>query len=277
MTHLNLTILVDNHAEAGLASEHGLSMWIEPEGDKPILFDTGAGKLFVDNAKKRGIDVYTADRLVLSHGHYDHTGGVGSFLRHNRHSRIYCHPGAVVPRYAVRGGMGNPIHMPHESIAAIDKLPETRLHWVQEPLILSDDIGLTGHIPRKTDFETPGGPFFYDPAGRRPDPIDDDMALWVHTPRGLVVVVGCCHAGVVNTLDYIRYLNDGMHVHALVGGFHLMGAGSLRLERTMDALKTFDIDLLVPCHCTGDDTVKLLSDTFGDRVSPGFAGKVLQI
>ena len=271
----NLQILVDNRAEGGLESEHGLSMWIEVDGEY-ILFDTGTGKIFESNASKLGIDVRIANLLVLSHGHYDHTGGVDRFLQHARQSHVYCHPGTVMPRYAVRNGVGTPIHMPHESIVAIDKLSEKRLHWVQEPLRLNEHIGLTGHIPRKISFEDTGGPFYFDPVGKRPDPIDDDMALWIRTKKGLVVVTGCCHAGVVNTLDYIFRLNKGMKIRALIGGFHLMGAAPLRLELTMKALQAFEIDLLVPCHCTGQAAVELLKKTFGIRVSPGAAGKLLQ-
>jgi len=275
VTHANLQILVDNRAEAGLESEHGLSMWIEVDGRK-ILFDTGTGKILESNARKLGIDVHTADLLVLSHGHYDHTGGVGRFLQHTRQSHVYCHPSAVLPRYAVRNGSGTSISMPHESIAAMDKLSEARLHWVQEPLHLGEHMGLTGHIPRKTSFEDTGGPFYLDPAGNRPDPIDDDMALWIRTQKGLVVVTGCCHAGLINTLDYIFHLNNGMKICALIGGFHLMGATPLRLNLTMQALAAFEIDLLVPCHCTGQAAVELLKKTFDIRVSPGAAGKILQ-
>jgi len=275
MTHANLQILMDNQAAEGLESEHGLSMWIEVDG-RQVLFDTGAGNKFVSNARKLGIDVYNADHLILSHGHYDHTGGVSHFLQHNRLSGIYCHPGTILPRYAIRNDSAKPIHMPHESVAAIDKLSEARLHWIQEPVRLGEHIGLTGHIPRKTSFEDTGGPFYLDPVGKRPDPIDDDMALWISTQKGLVVVTGCCHAGLVNTLDYIFHLNNGMNICALIGGFHLMGATPLRLNLTMQAIKAFEIDLLVPCHCTGQTAVDLLKETFGIRVSPGATGKLFQ-
>jgi len=275
MTQTNLKILVDNRAEKGLGNEHGLSMWIEVNGLK-ILFDTGAGKILASNAGKMGIDVHSADLLVLSHGHYDHTSGVSDFLQHNRQSHVYCHPGVVLPRYAIRNDAATPIHMPHDAIAAMDKLSEKRLHWVQEPLHLGEHIGLTGYIPRKTSFEDTGGPFYLDPAGKRPDPIEDDMALWIHTPKGLVVVTGCCHAGVINTLDYIFHLNNGMRICALIGGFHLMNAEALRLNLTMQALAAFEIELLVPCHCTGQSAVELLKNTFDLRVSQGAAGKVLQ-
>ena len=275
MTHASLKILVDNRAENGLDKEHGLSMWIEVDGRK-ILFDTGTGKILESNARKLGINVNFADLLVLSHGHYDHTGGVSGFLQHNRHGHVFCHPGAVLPRYAIRNGSAVPIHMPHDATAAVDKLSDSRLHWVQGPLDLSEHVGLTGPIPRKTSFEDTGGPFYLDPAGDRPDPIADDMALWIRTQKGLVVVTGCCHAGLVNTLDYIFHLNNGMKICALIGGFHLINAQPLRLDLTMQALEAFEIDLLVPCHCTGQAAVELLKDTFELRVSAGAAGKLLQ-
>jgi 7,8-dihydropterin-6-yl-methyl-4-(beta-D-ribofuranosyl)aminobenzene 5'-phosphate synthase len=275
MTQASLQILVDNQAEKGLEKEHGLAMWIEVDG-KHILFDTGTGKITESNAGKLDIDMTRADFLVLSHGHYDHTGGVAGFLQHNRQCHVYCHPGTVMPRYAVRNNTGTPIHMPHNALAALDKLSNRRLHWVQEPLHLDGHIGLTGHIPRKTSFEDTGGPFYLDPAGKRSDPIDDDMALWIRTKKGLVVVTGCCHAGVVNTLRYILHLNRDMKIRALVGGFHLMGASPLRLELTLQALAAFEIDLLVPCHCTGQAAVDLLKKTFDLRASQGAAGKLLE-
>ena len=271
MPTMKLQILVDNQAEAGLASEHGLSMWIET-GGRRILFDTGQGQMFEKNAGKLGVDMGAADILVLSHGHYDHTGGIADFLQHSRDSHIYCHPGVVIPRYAIRNGMSNPIHMPHASIAAINKMSSERLHWVQEPLYLSDNIGLTGHIPRETTFENTGGPFFLDQEGRRADPIEDDMALWIRTEKGVVVIVGCCHAGLVNTLNYIQQLNNDMRIRAVIGGFHLIGAEPQRLNQTVNVLQSLKFDQLIPCHCTGQDAVDLLCSTFGSRVSPGAAG-----
>jgi 7,8-dihydropterin-6-yl-methyl-4-(beta-D-ribofuranosyl)aminobenzene 5'-phosphate synthase len=186
---------------------------------------------------------------------------------------VYGHPGTVWPRYAIRDGVCRAIHMPHASMAAIDALPSERMHWVSQPVRLWEAFGLTGPIPRKTPFEDPGGPFFLDPEGRRPDAIDDDLALWVETARGVVVCVGCCHAGVVNTLSHVQELNPGARIRALIGGFHLVNASRRRLDQTVAVLRDLDIELLVPCHCTGDDAVKTLTDALGPRrLSPGAAG-----
>lgn len=161
-------------------------------------------------------------------------------------------------------------------MVAIDALSQQTLHWVQQPMRISELIGVTGPIPRETAFEDTGGPFYLDPGGRRADAMDDDLALWIETDRGLVVCVGCCHAGVVNTLDYILRLNPGSSIRAVVGGMHLLNASEGRLEQTIAALRAMDPELLVPCHCTGERPVERMQAAFGDHALWGYAGLRLQ-
>jgi len=268
---LKITIVVDNEAGDGLAAEHGLSLWIDAGGTR-IVFDTGQGGVLADNARKLGIGLEQADALVLSHGHYDHTGGIPVVLKSSRKIRVYCHAEAVQPRYAMHNGTAKAIHMPRESMAAIDRLPEENLRWVSRAALLAGGIGITGPIPRETSYEDPGGPFFLDPQGQRADAIDDDLALWIGTDRGLVVCVGCCHAGIVNTLHHVMRLSGINRVRALIGGLHLLQAGEERLDQTVAALRAFSPALLVPCHCTGAKAMRLLTPAFGGRVVPGRAG-----
>jgi len=197
-----ITIVVDNNVQGTLGSEHGFSMWIE-SGGKRILFDTGQGPALESNVPKLGIDIGAADLMVLSHGHYDHTGGLPYVVAHAPKIEIYCHPGAVQPRYAIRDGKTRSIGIPHASAEALERFPSERLHWVPEPVMLTESIGLTGPIPRVTAYEDTGGPFFLDPQGTRPDLIEDDQALWIQTHEGLVVCMGCAHAGLINTLYYL--------------------------------------------------------------------------
>lgn len=262
---MRITIIVDNRAGQGLVAEHGLSLWIETE-DMRILFDTGQGSAFQNNAIVLGIDLEKTDILVLSHGHYDHTGGIPQVLQQARNIDVYCHPGVAHPRYSIRNGKPKPIQMPRESMEAIGKLPSEQLHWVQQPLFLSEKIGITGPIPRETGYENPGGPFYLDPEGRREDPIDDDLALWIRTKEGVVVCVGCSHAGIVNTLNLVRRISGNPNVRAIIGGFHLLHANKQRIEQTLNALKSMSPGLLVPCHCTGNGAVQALQGTFGDQV-----------
>jgi 7,8-dihydropterin-6-yl-methyl-4-(beta-D-ribofuranosyl)aminobenzene 5'-phosphate synthase len=268
---LRITIAVDNRAGPGLKTEHGLSLWIEAEG-KHILFDTGQGRALKPNAQALGIDLAQTDILVLSHGHFDHTGGIDQVLKASDKVTVFCHAGVMQPRYSIRDAASKAIQIPRKSAAALNRMPEQRIHWVSQPLMLSGKSGITGPILRKTNFEDTGGPFYLDPEARRADPIDDDQALWIQTENGVVVCVGCSHAGLVNTLDFVRRLSGDSRVRAVIGGFHLLNADSRRLAGTLTALQSVNPALVVPCHCTGDRAVVALQDVFGDRVVPGAAG-----
>ncbi len=268
---VDIAILVDNLAGDDLVAEHGLSLWIESDG-RHVLFDTGQGSALPLNAASLGVDLRQTDTLVLSHGHFDHTGGVAHVLKTAGPIDTYCHPGVVLPRYSIRDLAPRQIQMPGASMVAIDRLSQQHLHWVQQPIWLSGIIGITGPIPRETAFEDTGGPFYLDPGGRRADAMDDDLALWIRTSRGLVVCVGCCHAGVVNTLNHILRLNPGSKIRAVVGGMHLLNASEVRLDQTIAALRCLGLELLVPCHCTGEGPVERMQAAFGDRTRCGHSG-----
>ncbi len=153
-----ITIIVDNKASEGLISEHGLSFWVE-SGGKRILFDTGQGAALKGNTASLGIDLSSADTLVVSHGHYDHTGGMPYVIEQTPEIRLYCHPGVVQPRYVIRDNNPKSIGMPRKAREALHNLLPERIAWVQEPLMLTDTIGLTGPIPRLTTYEDTGGAF----------------------------------------------------------------------------------------------------------------------
>ncbi|NLV71299.1 MAG: MBL fold metallo-hydrolase [Actinobacteria bacterium] len=271
-----VTILVDNNkAEDGLCTEHGLSFWIEILGRR-ILFDTGQGPSLEPNAQALGVDLSKTDILVLSHGHYDHTGGIASVIRSAPDLHVYCHPGVVQARYAIRDGKAKSIGIPQAAKEALEGVPSDHLHWVEKPTMLTDVVGLTGPVPRLTDYEDTGGPFFLDPEGERPDLIEDDLALWIRTKTGTVVCLGCAHAGPVNTLDHIVGLTGDPHLRAVIGGFHLMDAGRERVDQTILAMRRLAPDSLLPCHCTGRSPTTLLQDPLGDQVTPGKSGMVFR-
>ncbi len=271
----DVTIIVDNKADDGLAGEHGFSLWIETQG-KRILFDTGQGPALETNVQTLGLDLSTTDELVLSHGHYDHTGGVPQVITQSSGLHIYCHPEVVRPRYTIRDGKVRSIGMPQAAREALALVPPRQVHWVQKPVRLGNTVGLTGPIPRLSGYEDTGGAFYLDPEGTKPDLIEDDMALWVETDQGLVVCLGCAHAGLINTLNYIRKLTGEKRIRAVLGGFHLLNADRERLDRTVLALRQSAPDMLIPCHCTGDAAFALLHEALGESVTPGRAGAVYQ-
>jgi len=266
-----ITILVDNKASGSRRSEHGFSAWFEV-ARRRLLFDTGQGPALEGNAGEIGVDLRTTDTLVLSHGHFDHTGGLPLVVERAPDVQVCAHPLATGPRFVIRGGSAKPVGMPDAARVALESIPAGSVHWITDAVEIAPGVGLTGPIPRLTEYEDTGGPFFVDDGGRQSDPITDDLALWIRTDRGLVVLVGCSHAGVINTLRHARTVSGEPRLHAVLGGFHLTEASPSRLQRTIDALEEFGLGLIVPCHCTGDAAVERLRQALGDRVVPGSAG-----
>lgn len=271
-TDFLIRILVDNRAGDGLVEEHGFSLWLEVSGRR-ILFDTGQGTALAPNAKTLGCDLGLIDELVLSHGHYDHCGAIADVVGMAPSSRIFCHANAFVPRYSIRPGE-NPrnIAMPFNNGEALFSVPDNRVQWVTRPRMIASGVGITGPIPRLHPLEDTGGPFFLDPDGRQPDPITDDMAIWIETGHGLVILTGCCHSGVINTVEHIRTVSGVKKVFGLIGGLHLMNATRGRIESTCCALNRWNPAFVIPCHCTGEEAQSYLRVALGERVIPGYAG-----
>jgi 7,8-dihydropterin-6-yl-methyl-4-(beta-D-ribofuranosyl)aminobenzene 5'-phosphate synthase len=162
--------------------------------------------------------------------------------------------------------------MQADAKTSVMELPVQQTHWLFRPCEPQAGVGITGPIPRQTTFEDVGGPFHLDPRGTRPDPIEDDTALWVETNKGLVILTGCCHAGLVNTVNYVRKLAGQSRVRAIIGGLHLATAARERLGKTCQCLADWDVETVVPCHCTGDEAVAFMRERLGRRVVPGRAG-----
>ncbi|MFW5730290.1 MAG: MBL fold metallo-hydrolase [Desulfonatronovibrionaceae bacterium] len=269
-------IVVDNEPGPGLAAEHGFSVWIHCK-DRVVLFDTGQGEALIPNLSSLGLDPSEITDLVLSHGHYDHGGGIARVLKFCPQAVVHLHPGAVVPRYALDpGGDCRYIGLPGEARSVLSQLPDNRLDWVTSPISIDGNIQLTGPIPRKNHFEDPGGPFYSDLRCQTPDIIADDQALWLGTSQGPVVICGCAHAGVINTLDYVREISGTSKIRAVLGGFHLKGASEERIDYTIRGLEKAAPEIIMPCHCTGKKAVKAMKSQV-----PGlkrcFSGQVLHL
>lgn len=277
MTPLRLTILVENTASGrGLQAEHGLSLWIE-RGSRRVLFDAGQTDLLCRNADRLRIDLGTADALVLSHGHYDHTGGLSAALEKTRPGvQVFAHPAVMDARYAKNpDGTAREIGMPASSRTALEK--RALLERVDSPRDIGHGLWVTGPVPRDTTFEDTGGPFYTDEACRQPDTLPDDQAAFADTPEGLAVILGCAHAGVINTLRYIQNIFPRRPVYAVWGGMHLGAASVERMNQTVAALRKMDVRKLFPIHCTGFPAAARLWKEFPGRVAACPVGTTVEL
>jgi 7,8-dihydropterin-6-yl-methyl-4-(beta-D-ribofuranosyl)aminobenzene 5'-phosphate synthase len=291
-----VTVLVENTAWGReVLGEHGLAFWIEkgpgPEGGSSqspdslengdatrVLLDTGqTPHVLFHNARILGVDPSSADAVALSHGHYDHAGGMEEVLRGGREPALFLHPGVTVRRYSrQKNGQVQEIGIPPALDSEFLSSHSSTLTWGDGPTAVTDWMRLTGTIPRITEFEDTGGDFYLDRDCRIPDPIEDDQAAFFPTPQGSVILLGCGHAGIVNTMLRVRELTDGAPIHAVVGGMHLASASQDRLHQTVKALRAMDVKLIAPAHCTGPRAQARLASEFPDRWKPCHVGLRLE-
>ena len=247
-----ITVLCENSVGpiSGTLGEHGFSALIEPAGGEPLLFDTGQGATLLHNARRMNKDLGAVRRVALSHGHYDHSGGLLPLLQACGPKTVHGHPGIFTPRYRVKDtGECIPIGIPHDR-ATLEAAGAT-FDLSAEFRELAPGIFLTGEVPRVTPFETGDQGLFRDCAGREVDSIPDDQSLVLETGRGLVILLGCCHAGLVNTLEHVASQTGRRDVHAVIGGTHLGFCGQAQLEQTIAAVKRSGVKKLSAGHCTG--------------------------
>jgi len=245
----------------GPRAEHGFSVFVEVEltgGDvHRLIFDTGVTPDgMVDNMRRLGLSAGDAEVVVCSHGHFDHTMGLGGLAEQLGRANlpVILHPEFWSQRRLAIPGR-DPYQLPTTSRRALEDTGFVIVEHEQPSFLFENSVLITGEVPRTTDFEV-GFPIHQALRGGswEPDPlILDDQALVVHVrDRGLVVVTGCGHAGIVNITRYARQLTGVESVHAVLGGFHLTGAlFEPIIGPTLDALAELRPDVVVPAHCTG--------------------------
>lgn len=272
MSDFRITVLADDTvATRNARGEHGLCFHVETD-DRRILFDTGQGLVLADNAKALGIDLGAVDTIVLSHGHYDHTGGLPIVLAAARQPvTVHAHPDVLQPKYNGCRSIG----LPPSAREALSH-PNCRFLPSREPGEVVPDLFRTGEVPRPHPEESLTEIFHLDPEGKSPDPLLDDQSLYFDTPQGTVVLLGCAHAGVIHSLEHIQRLTGNRPIRAVLGGMHLGAASSARMQWVLDQIRRIDPRILVPMHCTGPKAIAALWHEFPDRMRPGGAGTVFE-
>jgi len=281
---LRVTTLSENTAgmnenTAGLVNflaEWGLSILVETD-EVNILLDTGQSISAGYNADILGIDLSRIDKIVLSHGHFDHTGGLRHVLRKMRKRvEIIAHPDIWAAKYSRRQGKDRYIGIPFlrqelEGLGASFNL-------TTKPVKITDNIMTTGEIPMVTDYEEIDPDLVVkEDTGWQPDKLLDDRALIINTKPGLIVILGCAHRGIINTLYYAQQLTGVKPIHTVLGGCHLFGASQERVRSTIAALKELGVQKIGVSHCTGLPAAAIMAQEFGDKFFFNNAGTSINL
>ncbi len=273
-----LTILCENSVGVpfDVIGEHGFACFIETsEGN--YLFDTGQGYGIVQNSLSLKKDLRSVEAVMISHGHYDHTGGLPAVLKQRGPVDVFGHKEMFVRRIWTKGEMVRDIGIPFrrqylESLGA-------RFRLGTELVEVGPGVYLTGEVPRKNDFEKgdPNMTMIADDGGRiQPDPLNDDLSLLIETDKGLVVVLGCAHAGMINILNYAVEQLGKERIFAVIGGTHLGFSSERQFEETLKVIDDYQIERIGVSHCTGLEKASRLHAKLDERFFFGTVGAVLE-
>jgi 7,8-dihydropterin-6-yl-methyl-4-(beta-D-ribofuranosyl)aminobenzene 5'-phosphate synthase len=267
-----VTCVVDNTVQRSsrLWGEHGLAFWIETD-QGCALFDTGqSGEVLSHNLEALGLRLQDLKALALSHAHVDHTGGLRTVLSHNFGLPVYANADLLRPRYSLSAGEYKSIGL---SIPLEELTQQADLRLSDSPIEVLPSLWTTGEVRERLELEGRSPNHFIHADGEwRPDPYRDDMSLVMDTQEGLVVICGCCHSGLLNTLAHVKRTFQ-RPIIAILGGTHLVTADETYLEHVYSVLREqYDPLYFYLNHCTGECAYVAMVNVFGNRVEPCPAG-----
>jgi len=280
---LNLTLLADdskNPLKPELQAKHGLSIYIKTKVRSEtitVLMDTGPSpEIILHNADAMDVDLNKINVILLSHGHYDHLGGlIGVLKRVSDPVTVLAHPKTFDPKFAYRH------HVkyigPTFSLSEI-KATGGILLLAKNPVKIGEGITSSGEVKRNTTFEQVEGLWKVNDELFMKDSMLDDQSLIINIrDRGLVIIAGCAHSGIINTIKQAQRITGISRVHAVLGGFHLKNADAKRIVATTKELIKINPNIIGPCHCTGSKAIRRFTDAFKDRCKPLRVGEILEL
>lgn len=277
---IKITVLVeDSVRKRGLVAQHGLSMLVEilkDDKELTVLMDTGQdAEILLKNADILGVDLELVDVIVLSHGHYDHAGGLIGVLKEiGRPIPVIAHPKAFEGKFASKPHLRyigvNYTLKDVRNAGGIPVLSKTPVH-------IFDGVSTTGEIERTTSFEVVEG--FLRIEGERlvEDEIPDCQSLIMWDEEDLVVLTGCAHAGVVNTIKHAMQISKAKKLKAVIGGFHLEKASEQRIKLTIEEISKFNSEIVAPMHCTGFRATAKIAEAFNKQFKLLKTGSILEL
>jgi 7,8-dihydropterin-6-yl-methyl-4-(beta-D-ribofuranosyl)aminobenzene 5'-phosphate synthase len=270
------TLVENTSLSKDFGSEHGLSLYIETNSHK-ILFDVGASELFLENAKKLNVDIFDVDYLIISHGHYDHGGGLRAFLRENTKAEVFLHRLAFEKYYALR--LNNEL----EYIGLEVELKRNRqVVLISDRFFISKGIQVFSNIIQKEPLPISNNGLFMEQSGQTvQDVFAHEQNLIIEEDGKTLLVTGCAHNGIVNILEHFRELKGHMPDY-VIGGFHLSSCSSGSCENTemINKISKYLMDTnakFYTCHCTGIEPYNRLKAAMGNCIDYLSAGSEIAI
>ena len=278
---MKLTVVMDNMVPFGaskpLVGEHGYSLLIEISG-KRVLLDAGQSAAVVSNLSLLGVHPDELDAIVISHSHFDHAGGLVSVLQHrSRPVAVYGHSGLFTKRYSVSGNKRRYIGIPNTK----DELSGLGAKWhlAEESGEVVPGLIFSGSVPRHTAYEQGDSKLVVGGGcgGDCQDNIEDDTSLYYRNKKGLVVLSGCAHAGLVNTVEHGFAVTGADRLLGWVGGTHLGPVGIEQQTKTLEQIEVYAPQFIAASHCTGFAMMTELARRLGERFVSGMVGQVIEV
>jgi 7,8-dihydropterin-6-yl-methyl-4-(beta-D-ribofuranosyl)aminobenzene 5'-phosphate synthase len=281
---VKITTLADNVVYISrLLGQFGFSAHLEIKDNKEkkrfIVFDTGSNKsALLHNIKTSKFDLTPLESIVLSHGHYDHTSATVEIAKKGKNKvRVYAHPNAFQPKYKIKKDKKEPHGIPKgEGRLEIEKTGAQIIETLQ-PTEIFPGVIASGEIPRITPFEKLTWRNMTVIDGKEvKDRLLDDQALFINIARkGVLVICGCAHAGLINTLEHALNVTKAKRLYGFIGGTHLIHPKETRLKETITHLRKLDLKLISPAHCTGHKSIAALNQAFPDEFVLNYTGRVI--